>query len=48
MTVTLYTVKDYYGKDYPEIYNFTDNEKTRYEASKVIIQGLLEYWEDNE
>ncbi len=48
MTVTLYTVKDYYDKDYPEIYNFTDNEKTRYEASKSIIQGLLEYWEDNE
>ena len=48
MTVTLYTVKDYYGKDYPEIYNFTDSEKTRYEASKAIIQGLLEYWEDNE
>ena len=48
MTVRLYTVKDYYGKDYPEIYNFTDNEKTRYEASKAIIQGLLEYWEDNE
>lgn len=47
-TVRLYTVKDYYGKDYPEIYNFTDNEKTRYEASKAIIQGLLEYWEDNE
>lgn len=48
MTVTLYTVKDYYGKDYPEIYNFTDNEKTRYEASKAIIQGLLDYWEDKE
>lgn len=48
LTVNLYTVKDYYGKDYPEIYNFTDNEKTRYEASKAIIQGLLEYWEDNE
>ena len=48
LTVKLYTVKDYYGKDYPEIYNFTDNEKTRYEASKAIIQGLLEYWEDNE
>ena len=48
LTVKLYTVKDYYGNDYPEIYNFTDNEKTRYEASKAIIQGLLEYWEDNE
>lgn len=48
LTVNLYTVKDYYGKDYPEIYNFTDSEKTRYEASKTIIQGLLEYWEDNE
>ncbi len=48
LTVKLYTVKDYYGKDYPEIYSFTDNEKTRYEASKAIIQGLLEYWEDNE
>lgn len=45
MTVKLYTVKDYYGKDYPEIYNFTENEKTRYQASKTIIQGLLEYWE---
>lgn len=45
MTVKLYTVKDYYGKDYPEIYNFTANEKTRYEASKAIIQGLLDYWE---
>lgn len=48
LTVKLYTVKDYYGKDYPEIYNFTDNEKTRYEASKAIIQGLLDYWEDKE
>lgn len=48
MTVTLYTVKDYYGKEYPEIYDFTENEKTRYEASKAIIQGLLDYWEDNE
>lgn len=48
MTVTLYTVKDYYGTDYPEIYNFTENEKTRYEASKAIIQGLLDYWEENE
>lgn len=48
MTVKLYTVKDYYGKEYPEIYNFTDNEKTRYEASKAIIQGLLDYWEENE
>ena len=45
MTVQLYTVKDYYNKDYPEIYNFTDNEKARYEASKAIIQGLLDYWE---
>lgn len=48
MTVKLYTVKDYYGKEYFEIYNFTENEKTRYEASKAIIAGLLEYWEDNE
>ncbi len=48
MTVKLYTVKDYYDMDYPEIYSFTENEKTRYEASKAIIAGLLEYWEDNE
>ncbi len=48
MTVKLYTVKDYYNMDYPEIYSFTENEKTRYEASKAIIAGLLEYWEDNE
>ena len=45
LTVKLYTVKDYYNKDYPEIYNFTENEKARYEASKAIIQGLLDYWE---
>ncbi|MGN0656613.1 MAG: hypothetical protein ACI4KR_07455 [Ruminiclostridium sp.] len=45
LTVQLYTVKDYYGKDYPEIYNFTDNEKVRYEASKAIIQGMIDYWE---
>lgn len=45
LTVKLLTVKDYYGKEYPEIYDFTDNERTRYEASKAIIQGLLEYWE---
>ena len=45
MTVQLYTVKDYYNKDYPEIYNFTENEKTRYEASKAIIQGMIDYWE---
>lgn len=45
LTVNLFTVKDYYGKDYPEIYNFTDNEKARYEASKAIIQGMIDYWE---
>ena len=45
LTVKLHTVKDYYGKDYPEIYNFTDNERTRYEASKAIIQGMIDYWE---
>ena len=47
LTVKLYTVKDYYGKEYPEIYNFTENEKARYEASKAVIQGLLDYWEEN-
>ena len=46
LTVTLYTIKDYYGKDYPEIYNFTENEMARYEASKEMIQGMLEYWEE--
>ncbi len=45
LTVRLYTVKDYYEIDYPEIYNFTENEKTRYEASRAIIQGMLDYWE---
>lgn len=45
LTVKLYTVKDYYEKDYPEIYNFTENEKTRYETSKAIIQGMIDYWE---
>lgn len=45
LTVKLYTVKDYYNKEYPEIYNFTENEKTRYEASKAIIQGMIDYWE---
>lgn len=47
LTVKLYTVKDIYGKEYPEIYNFTENEKSRYEASKAVIQGLLDYWEEN-
>ncbi len=45
LIVRLYTVKDYYEMDYPEIYNFTENEKTRYEASRAIIQGMLDYWE---
>lgn len=45
LTVKLVTIKDYYNKEYPEIYNFTENEKSRYEASKAIIGGLLEYWE---
>lgn len=45
LTVKLYAVKDYYGKEYPEIYNFTENEKKRYEASKAIIQGMIDYWE---
>lgn len=45
LTVKIYTVKDYYGKEYPEIYNFTENEKKRYEASKAIIQGMIDYWE---
>ena len=45
LTVQIYTVKDYYGKEYPEIYNFTDNEKARYEAAKALIQGMIDYWE---
>lgn len=45
LTAKIYTVKDYYGKEYPEIYNFTENEKKRYEASKAIIQGMIDYWE---
>lgn len=45
LTVKLYTVKDYYGKEYSEIYDFTENEKARYETSKAIIQSMLEYWE---
>lgn len=45
LTVQLYTVKDYYDMDYPDIYDFTENEKARYLASKAIIQGLLDYWE---
>lgn len=45
LTVQLYTVKDYYDKEYPEIYNFTDNEKARYQASKAIIQSMIDYWE---
>ncbi len=45
LTAKIYTVKDYYGKEYPEIYNFTANEKMRYEASKAIIQGMIDYWE---
>lgn len=45
LTVKLMTVKDYYNKEYSEIYSFTENEKARYEASKAIISGLLEYWE---
>lgn len=45
LTVKLYTVKDYYNEDYPEIYNFTDNEKAKYQASKAIIQSMLDYWE---
>ena len=45
MTVQLYTIKDYYGMDYPDIYHFTDNEKARYEASKAVIQAMLDYWE---
>ena len=45
LTVKLYTVKDYYNEDYPEIYDFTDNEKARYQASKAIIQSMLDYWE---
>lgn len=46
LTVKLYTVKDFYGKEYSEIYNFTDNEKARYEASKAMIQSMIDYWED--
>lgn len=45
LTVKLYTVKDYYNEDYSEIYDFTDNEKARYQASKAIIQSMLDYWE---
>ena len=53
LTVKLFTIKDYYikngsNKDYPEIYNFTENEKKRYEASQAIVQGLLDYWEGGE
>lgn len=45
LTVKFYTVKDYYNEDYSEIYDFTDNEKARYQASKAIIQSMLDYWE---
>lgn len=45
LTVELFTIKDYYGKEYSEIYDFTENEKIRYEAAKAIIQGLLEYFD---
>ena len=45
LSVNLYTIKDYYNMDYDSIYNFTDNEKARYEASKLIIQSMLDYWE---
>lgn len=48
LTVTLYSIKDYYGKDYSEIYNFSDYEKARYEASKMFIQAMLEYWENED
>lgn len=42
MTVKLYTIEDYTQKDITEIYNMTDNEKIRYNASKAIIQALLD------
>ena len=46
LTVQLYTVQDYYGGlDYSEIYNFTDTEKARYEASRSTILDMLDYWE---
>lgn len=46
LTVKLYTADDYYEKSFAEIYEFTDNEKARYEASRAIITALLEYWEE--
>lgn len=46
LTVKLYTADDFYEKSFAEIYEFTDNEKARYEASRAIISALLEYWEE--
>lgn len=53
LTVKLYTVKDYHNKggsnlNYSEIYNFTENEKIRFETSKGFVKSLLDYWEGGE
>ncbi len=42
LQVKLYTVQEYYETDLATIYGFSDNEKTRFEATKAFIQALID------
>lgn len=40
LVVKLYTIQEYTKKSIPDIYGFSDNEKTRYQATKEFIQEM--------
>ena len=42
LLVKLYTVQEYYETDLATIYNFSDNEKARFESTKEFIQALMD------
>lgn len=42
LIVTLYTVEELHNSDVATIYNFTENEKIRYEAVQTFMQGLID------
>ena len=42
LQVKLYTVQEYYETDLATIYDFSDNEKARFESTKEFIQALID------
>ncbi len=42
LQVKLYTVQEYYETDLATIYNFSANERARFESTKEFIQALID------